>query len=158
MPSDAAHHFAQLTWACIVQAAQFPTFQAIYISLQIMLDGSNCHIFPLCFIQLKQKIDRSSGHRRKRTLHFFYIFPSYIQYIYWLGAEKIEPDFLMCAYAAYSIAIFPGKYVHTYNRVTRRKLLWQLYWLITAQIALGHILSRVDVKAAQLGSNGVTWL
>ena len=29
-----------------MQSAQFPTFQAISIFLQIRLDGSNCHIFP----------------------------------------------------------------------------------------------------------------
>ena len=28
--------------------------------------------------------------------------------------EKIEPDFLMCACADYSVVIFPGKYVHIY--------------------------------------------
>ena len=28
--------------------------------------------------------------------------------------EKIESDFLMCACADYSVAIFPGKYVHIY--------------------------------------------
>ena len=29
---------------------------------------------------------------------------------------KIESDFLMCACADYSSIIFPGKYVHIYNR------------------------------------------
>ena len=28
--------------------------------------------------------------------------------------EKIDLDFLMCVCAGYSVAIFPGKYVHIY--------------------------------------------
>ena len=45
--------YAQLTRACIVQFAQFPTSQAISIFLQIRLDSSNYHIFPPCFAQMK---------------------------------------------------------------------------------------------------------
>ena len=45
--------YAQLKRACIVQSAQFLTFQAISIFLQIRLDGSNYHIFPSCFTQMK---------------------------------------------------------------------------------------------------------
>ena len=74
--SDAACHFAQLAWAYIMQSAHFPTFQAISIFFQIQLDGSNRHIFPPCFAQMKWKIDGSSGHKHERTLQFFTFFPA----------------------------------------------------------------------------------
>lgn len=104
--------------------------------------------FPTMLYPTKAKnrqVERAWG---QAHLTIFYIFPSYIQYIYWLNAEKIEPDFLTCAYAAYSIAIFPGKYVHIYNRVAWRKRRWRLCWLVTVRIDCWHILPRVDVKAA----------
>ena len=72
--------------------------------------------------------------------------------------EKIEPDFLMCACADYNIIIFPGKYVHIYNRVARRKRIWWLCWFVAARIDHGHILLRVDINSAQIGSDGATWL
>ena len=59
-----------------VQSAQILTFQAISIFLQIWLDGSNFHIFPPCFTQMKWKIDGSSGHKHERTLQFFTFFPA----------------------------------------------------------------------------------
>ena len=49
--------------------------------LQIRLDSSNFHIFPPCFIQLKQKIDRSSGHEGKHTLQFLHFSQQYTIYI-----------------------------------------------------------------------------
>ena len=45
--------YAQPERVCIVQSVQFLTFQAISIFSQIRLDGSNCHIFPPCFAQMK---------------------------------------------------------------------------------------------------------
>ena len=39
--------------------------------------------------------------------YIFLHFPSNIQYIYWLGAKKIDLDFLMCACADYVKRIFP---------------------------------------------------
>ena len=68
--------YAQLTRACIVQSVQFLTSQVISIFLQIRLDGSNYHIFPLCFTQMKWKIEGSSAHKRERTLQFFTFFPA----------------------------------------------------------------------------------
>ena len=50
---DSIVQYAQLTGACIMQSVQFPTLQAISIFLQIRLDGSNYHIFPPCFTQMK---------------------------------------------------------------------------------------------------------
>ena len=69
--------------------------------------------------------------------------------------EKIEPDFLMCACADYIVAIFPGKYVHIYNRLTRRKRIWRLCWLVAARIDYGHILPTVDANVAQIGTGGM---
>ena len=72
--------------------------------------------------------------------------------------EKIEPDFLMCAYADYSIIIFPGKYVYIYNRVARHKRIWRLCWFVAARISSGYILLRISANSAQIGSDGATWL
>ena len=73
---DSIVQYAQLILAYIVQSAQILTFQAISIFLQIRLDGSNFHIFPPCFTQMKWKIDGSSGHKHERTLQFFTFFPA----------------------------------------------------------------------------------
>ena len=59
-----------------MQSAQILTFQAISIFLQIRLDGSNYHIFPPCFTQMKWKIEGSSAHKHDRTLQFFTFFPA----------------------------------------------------------------------------------
>ena len=50
---DSIVQYAQPTWACIIQSAQFLTFQATSIFLQIRLNDSNYHIFPPCFIKMK---------------------------------------------------------------------------------------------------------
>ena len=68
--------------------------------------------------------------------------------------EKIEPDFLMCACADYNIIIFPGKYVHIYNRGGAGRLRTGM----TARISSGHILPMVDIKSAQIGSDDATRL
>ena len=72
--------------------------------------------------------------------------------------EKIEPDFLMCACADYNIIISPGKYVHIYNRLARRKRIWRLCWLVASRISCGYILPMVDMNSAQIGTDGATWL
>lgn len=90
--------YVQPARACIVHLAQFPTFQVISIFLQIRLDGSNCHIFPPCFIQLKQKIDGSSEHKRKRTLHFLHFSQQYTVHIL-TRRGKNRPAFFSCARA-----------------------------------------------------------
>ena len=97
-----------------VQSAQFPTFQAISIFLQIQLDGSNFHIFPPCFTQMKWKIDGSSAHKHERTLQFFTFFPAIYSTYNGSARKKSSRIFLMCACADYSVAIFLGKYVHIY--------------------------------------------
>ena len=84
--------YAQLIRACIVQPAQFPTFQAISIFLQIRLDESNYHIFPPYFAQMKWKIDGSSGHKHERTLHFLHFSQQYTVHIMALR-EKNRPGF-----------------------------------------------------------------
>ena len=72
--------------------------------------------------------------------------------------EKIEPDFLMCACADYNIIIFPGKYVHIYNRVARRKRIWWLCWFVAARINYGYILTMSYINSAEIGTGGATWL
>ena len=64
----------------------------------------------------------------------------------------------MCACADYNIIIFPGKYVHIYNRVARRKRIWWLCWFVAARIDHGHILPRANINVAQIGTDGATWL
>ena len=51
---------------------------------------------------------------------------------------------------------FPGKYVHIYNRLARRKRIWRLCWLVAARIGYGHILHMVDANLAQIGTDGAT--
>ena len=110
----------------------------------------------LCSNEVK---NRGVERAQVRThLTIFYIFPSNIQYIYWIGAEKIELDFFVCACADYNIIIFPGKYLHIYNRVARRKRIWWLCWFVAAQIDHGHILPRANINSAQIGTDGATWL
>ena len=75
-----------------VQSVQFPTSQTISIFLQIKLDGSNCHIFPPCFTQMKWKIEGSSAHKHERTLQFFTFFPA-IYSIYNGSAQKNRSGF-----------------------------------------------------------------
>ena len=70
--------------------------------------------------------------------------------------EKIESDFLMCACADYSVAIFPGKYVHIYNRVARHQRMWRLCWLVAARIGYRYILPMVNANSAQIGTDGAT--
>ena len=155
---DSIVQYSQPTRACIVQSAQFSTFQAISIFLQIRLDKSNCHIFPAMLYSNEVK-NRGVERAQTRThLPIFYIFPSNIQYIYWLCAKKIEPDFLMCACADYNIIIFPGKYVHIYNRIARRKRIWRLCWLVAARFVHEHILPKANTNVAQIGSDGATRL
>ncbi len=88
--------YAQLTRACIVQSAQFPTLQAVSIFLQIRLDGPNYHIFPPCFAQMKWKIDGSSAHKHERTLQFFTFFPA-IYSTYNGSARKKSSRIFSCA-------------------------------------------------------------
>lgn len=80
-----------------VQSAQILTFQAISIFLQIWLDGSNYHIFPPCFIQMKRKIDGSSGHKHERTLQFFTFFPAIYSTYNGSARKKSSRIFLICA-------------------------------------------------------------
>ena len=93
---DSIVQYAQLTLACIVQSAQFPTSQAISIFLQIRLDGSNYHIFPPYFIKMKWKIEGSSAHKHERTLQFFTFFPA-IYSTYNGSARKKSTRIFSCA-------------------------------------------------------------
>ena len=93
---DSIVQYAQLKRACIVQSAQFPTFQAIFIFLQIRLDCFNCHIFPPYFTQMKLKIDGSSAHKHERTLPFFTFFPA-IYSTYNCSARKKSSRIFSCA-------------------------------------------------------------
>ena len=111
---DSIVQYAQPESVCIVQSVQFPTFQVISIFLQIQLDGSNYHIFPPCFTQMKWKIEGSSGHKHERTLQFFTFFPAIYSTYNGSARKKSSRIFLMCVCAGYSVAIFPGKYVHIY--------------------------------------------
>ena len=93
-----------------------------------------------------------------RTLQFFTFSPAI--YSTYNGSERKKSIriFLVCACADYNIIIFPGKYVHIYNRVARRKRIWWLCWFVAARIDHGHILPRADINSAQIGTDGATWL
>ena len=79
-----------------MQSVQFPTLQAISIFLLIWLDGSNCHIFPPYFAQMKWKIEGSSAHKHDRTLPFFTFFPE-IYSTYNSSARKKSSRIFSCA-------------------------------------------------------------
>ena len=49
-----------------------------------------------------------------RTLQFFTFFPAIYSTYNGSARKKSSRIFLMCACADYSVAIFPGKYVHIY--------------------------------------------
>lgn len=88
-----------------VQPVQFLTSQAIFIFLQIQLDGSNCHIFPPCFIKMKWKIDGSSAYKHERTLQFFTFFPA-IYSTYNGSARKKSTWIFSCARVRITTSLF----------------------------------------------------
>ena len=140
-----------------VQSVQFPTFHAIYIFLQIRLDGSNWHIFPPCFAQMKWKIEGSSAHKHERTLQFFTFFPA-IYSTYNGSARKKSTWIFSCARVRITASPFFPANMCIYIMVARRKRLWQLCWLVAARINCGYILPRIGANPAQIGSCGMTRL
>lgn len=73
-------------------------FSDYFHFLQIRLNCFNFHIFP-AILYPNEAINRCKKSSRTCDLTIFYIFSSNIQYILWLGAKKIELDFLMCTCA-----------------------------------------------------------
>ena len=140
-----------------VQSVQFPTFHSIYIFLQIRLDGSNYHIFPPCFAQMKWKIEGSSGHKHERALQFFTFFPA-IYSTYNGSARKKSTWIFSCARVQVTASPFSPANMCIYIMVARRKRLWQLCWLVAARINCGYILPRIGANPAQIGSGGMTRL
>ena len=126
-------------------------FSGHFHFLQIQLDGSNYHIFPPYFAQMKWKIDGSSAHKRDRTLQFFTFFPA-IYSTYNGSARKKSSRIFSCVRVRITTSSFsPGKYVHIYNRgddvQTNRTG-------VAARISCGYILPRADVNSSQIGSDG----
>ena len=74
----------------------------------------------------------------------------------WRG--KNRPGFFSCAYVRITASPFSPANMCIYIMVARRKTAGSLRWLVTARIDSGHILSRVDVNSAQIGTGGATWL
>ena len=89
---------------------------------------------------------------------FLHFSQQYTVHIMALRAKKSTWIFLMCACTDYSVAIFPGKYVHIYNRLARRKRIWRLCWFVAARISCGYILPRVNPNMAQIGTDNATRL
>ena len=107
---------------------------------------------------MKWKIERSSAHKYERTLQFFTFFPA-IYSTYNGSARKKSTWIFSCARVRITTSSFsPGKYVHIYNRLARRKRIWRLCWFVAARISCGYILPMVDVNPAQIGTYGATWL
>ena len=141
-----------------MQSVQFPTFQDVSIFLQIRLDGSNYHIFPPCFAQMKWKIEGSSAHKHERTLQFFTFFPAIYSTYNGSARKKSSRIFLMCACARITASPFSPANMCIYIMVARRKTTGRLRWLVTARIDYWHILSRIGANVAQIGSDGATRL
>ena len=127
------------------------------IFLQIWLDGSNYHIFPPYFAQMKWKIDGSSAHKHERTLQFFTFFPT-IYSTYNGSARKKSSWIFSCARVRITASPFSPANMCIYIMVARRKRIWRLCWFVAAWIDYGHILPMVNVNSAQIGTDGVTQL
>lgn len=128
-------------------------FSGHFHFLQIRLDGSNYHIFPPCFAQMKRKIDGSSGHKHERTLQFFTFFP--VIYSTYTGSARKKSTwiFLMCVCSDQVKRIFPSN-ICLY-------IIAAATWLrigVATQIDYGHILPRIDANSAQIGTGGAIWL
>ena len=118
---------------------------------------SNYHISP-DILYPNEAINRCKKSSRICDLTFFTFFPAIYSTYNGSARKKSSRIFLMCACSDYSVTIFPGKYVRIYNRVARRKRLWQLCWLVAARISCGYILPRIGANPAQIGSDGMTRL
>ena len=140
-----------------MQSVQFPIFQAIYIFLQIRLDGSNWHIFPPCFAQMKWKIDGSSAHKHERTLQFLHFSQQYTVHIM-ARREKNRAEFFSCVRVQVTASPFSPANMCIYIMVARRKTTGRLRWLVAARIDYWHILPMVNANVAQIGSDGATRL
>ena len=132
-------------------------FSDYFHFLQIRLDGSNWHIFPPCFAQMKWKIEGSSGHKHERTLQFFTFFPA-IYSTYNGSARKKSTWIFSCARVRITASPFFPANMCIYIMVARRKTTGRLRWLVTVRIDHGHILPMVNANPAQIGSDGATWL
>ena len=147
----------QPTWACIVQSAQIPTFQTISIFLQIRLDGSNYHI-STAMLYSNEAINRCKNPRVYVTLQFFTFFPA-IYSTYTSSARKKSSRIFSCARVRITATPFSPANMCIYITGSRgAKRLWQLCWLVTVRIDLGHILPMVNANSAQIGTDGVIWL
>ena len=103
---EVGHELKAFNYVCAI--CTISNFSGYFHFLQIRLDGSNCHIFPPCFIKMKWKIDGSSAHKHERTLQFFTFFPA-IYSTYNGSARKKSSRIFSCARADYNIIIFPRK-------------------------------------------------
>ena len=90
-------------------------------------------------------------------LTFFTFFPA-IYSTYNGSARKNRAGFSHVRICGLQHHYFPGKYVHIYNRLARRKRIWRLCWLVAARFVHGHILPRADINSAQIGTGGATRL
>ena len=138
-----------------VQPEQIPTFQAISIFLQIRLDGSNCHIFPPCFTQMKWKIDGSSAHKYERTLQFFTFFPA-IYSTYNGSARKKSSRIFSCARVRIRLNEFSPSNICLYTIAAALRKQTGQAWRLESTV--GIYLSRLDANLAQIGTDGATWL
>ena len=132
-----------------MQSAQIPTFQAISIFSQIRLDGSNYHIFPPCFAQMKWKIEGSSAHKHERTLQFFTFFPAIYSKYNGSARKKKSSRIFSCARVRIRSNEFSPSNMCLYTIAA----VW-LRTVVAARIDYGHILSMVSIK---LGSNWHRW-
>ena len=133
-----------------MQSVQFQTFQAISIFVQIRLDGSNYHIFPPCFAQMKWKIEGSSAHKHERTLHFLHFSQQYTVHIM-ARREKNRAGFSHVRVRIRSNEFSP-------INICLYIIAAAIRTGVTARIRCGYILPRIGVNPAQIGTDGMTRL
>ena len=133
-----------------VHSAQIQTSQAISIFLQIRLDGSNYHIFPPCFTQMKWKSRgraRTDTSARYNFLHFSQQYTVHIM----ARSEKNRAGFFSCARVRIRLKEFSPSNICLYtiaatmhgseqawrleSAVGISCLWWMWKWLKSAQVA-----------------------
>ena len=141
-----------------VQSVQFPTFQAISIFLQIWLDGSNYHIFPLCFTQMKWKSRGRAHISTSAPYNFFTFFPA-IYSTYNGSARKKSSRIFSCARVRIRLNEFSPSNMCLYTIAAALcKQTGRLMTSVAARIGYGYILPKVNANSAQIGTDDATWL
>ena len=140
----------EFNYVCVI--CTISNFSGHFHFLQIRLDGSNWHIFPPCFAQMKWKIEGSSGHKHERTLHFFTFFPV-IYSTYNGSARKNWAEFSYVCMCGLGQTNFSPSNICLYIIAAVRRGSGQAWRL---ESTTGIYLPRIGANLAQIGTDGAT--